>query len=59
MKILVLAKKPDLKATPRNEAEATRLRFVKAVLFYVWRNSEKAFKVKLPVFDLYLVRRKK
>jgi len=59
VKILALAKKPDLKVTPRNAAEADKLRLVKAVLFYAWRNSERAFKVRLPVFDLYFVKRRK
>lgn len=57
-KILVLAKRPEIKATPKNEVEATRLRFVKAVLDYTWRYSQKAFKIKLPVFDIFITRRK-
>ena len=58
VRILAQARKPELKVTAKNEVEAARIRYVKSVLAYCWRYSLRAFKVKLPFFDLYLVRRK-
>jgi len=58
VRILAITKKPLIKTTPRNEGEYARVKFVKAVLDYAWKYSQKAFKVRLPIFDIYFVRRK-